>query len=87
MIHHEQDEIMHLKFPSIQVEEIQTTQLYKVSGPSSISSSPSMDSKKDGLPPAVRPVLPPEQTDWTVQDTGMSKIASLYSLHIFMFIS
>ena len=29
-----------------------------------------MDSKKDGLPPAVRPVLPPGRTDWTVRNTG-----------------
>ena len=28
-----------------------------------------MDSKKDGLPPAVSPVLPPGRTDWTVRNT------------------
>ena len=29
-----------------------------------------MDSKEDGLRPAVRPVLPPGRTDWTVRNTG-----------------
>ena len=32
-----------------------------------------MDSKKDGLPPAVRPVLPPGRTDWTVRNTGYGR--------------
>ena len=45
MINHEQDEIMNLKFPSIQAEETQTTKLHRASGPNSISPSPSMDSK------------------------------------------
>jgi len=29
-----------------------------------------MDLKKDGLPQAVRPVLPPGRTDWTVRNTA-----------------
>ena len=29
-----------------------------------------MELKKDGLPPVVRPVLPPRRTDWTVQNTA-----------------
>ena len=39
----------------------------RASGPKSISYNPSMDSKKDGLPPVVHPVLPPGQTGSTVQ--------------------
>jgi len=47
-----------------------TEKHHRASGPTSICPSPSMDSKKDGLPPAVRPVLPPRPTDWTVRSTG-----------------
>ena len=45
-MNYEQDEIMNLKFPSMQAEEIQTTKLQRASGPNSISPSRSMDSKK-----------------------------------------
>ena len=40
-----------------------------------------MELKKDGLPPAVRPVLPPRRTDWTVRNTdeGVAKIPLKWS--------
>ena len=43
---------------------------HKAPGPTSIYPSQSMDSKKDGLPPAVLLVLPPRTTDWMVRNTG-----------------
>jgi len=61
---------MNLRFLSIEAEEIQTAKLHRASGPNSIFPSPSMDSKKDGLSPAVRPVLPSGRTDWAVRNTG-----------------
>ena len=65
---------MSLKFVSTQAEEMQQQGSIEPcragrSGPTPIRPSPSMDLKKDGLPPAVRPVLPPGRTDWTVRNT------------------
>lgn len=40
---------MNLEFLIIQAEEIKTAKLHRVSGLNSISPSPSMDSKNDGL--------------------------------------
>jgi len=36
-----------------------------------------MELKKDGLPPAVRPVLPPRRTDWTVRSTDEGAVRIL----------
>jgi len=39
-----------------------------------------MDLNKDGLPQAVRPVLPPGRTDWTVRNTAPNTTVNNYSL-------
>ena len=69
VINHERDEIINLRF-------LKVGKLYRASGPNSIFHSPFMDSKKDGLPPAVRPILPPGRTDWTVRNTGVNVVSS-----------
>ena len=64
LINRERDEIINLKFLNMQQNRPKhenSTGPYgpqRASGPNSISNSPSMDLKKDGLSPAVRLVLP-----------------------------
>ena len=76
LINHERDETINMKFLNIQQKRSKheipqgLTGPHRASGPNSISHSPSMDSTKDGLPPAVRPVLPLGRTGWTVRNTG-----------------
>ena len=60
---------MNLKFASIRAGKNVTEKLHRVSGPTSICPSPSLDLKKDGLP-QVRLVLPLGRTDMTVRNTG-----------------
>ena len=62
---------MNIKFASIQAEKNVIAKFHRASSRTSICPTPSMDLKKDGLPQAVRPVLPPGLADWMVRNTGI----------------
>ncbi|PUU81739.1 hypothetical protein B9Z19DRAFT_1062441 [Tuber borchii] len=76
IINNERDDIIPLMFLSIQ-QKRSKQENSTASGPNSISPSPFMGLKKDGLPPAVRPVLPPGWPDWTVRNTAGNPIPSI----------
>ena len=74
-IKHERDEMMNLKFMGIRAGECNRKNT--IGRPVlRIYPSRSTDSKKDGLRPAVRPVLPPGRTDCTVQNTTLDIVSS-----------
>jgi len=70
IICHERDQIIILKFLSIPDKEMCGEKHHRAFGPTSICPSPSMDSKKDGIPPAVHPALSPGRTDLTGGNTN-----------------